>query len=98
MTIVDILGIVHFWDININSVSVINLSVAVGLSIDFSAHIGLAFMEAVGTRHERVIEALHNLGPSLVHGGISKEFLANNDFDISQINIIMRQSLERKTQ
>lgn len=30
-----------------------------------------------------------------VHGGISKEFLAHNDFDISQINIIMRQSLER---
>lgn len=71
LSVVDILGVVHFWDINLNSVSVINLSIAVGLTIDYSAHIGLAFMEAVGTRRERVTTALKALGPPLIHGGIS---------------------------
>eukprot|EP00996_Jenningsia_fusiforme_P001768 NODE_262_length_2571_cov_16.693894_g240_i0.p1 GENE.NODE_262_length_2571_cov_16.693894_g240_i0~~NODE_262_length_2571_cov_16.693894_g240_i0.p1 ORF type:complete len:822 (+),score=177.04 NODE_262_length_2571_cov_16.693894_g240_i0:206-2467(+) len=75
LTIVDILGLVTFWDINLNGVSVICLSVAIGLSIDFSAHIALAFMEAAGTRHQRVESALAELGPSLVHGGLST-FLA----------------------
>ena len=65
----------HFWDINLNSISAINLALAVGLTVDFSAHIGLAFMESVGTRQERAINALGNLGPPLVHGGFST-FLA----------------------
>lgn len=71
LSVVDILGIVHFWDINLNSVSVINLALVVGLTIDFSAHIGLSFMEAVGTRVERAKIACTKLGPPLVHGGIS---------------------------
>lgn len=70
------LGIMHFWDINLNSVSVVNLALAVGLSIDFSAHIGLAFMEAPGVdRVKRATMALTELGPPLVHGGMST-FLA----------------------
>jgi len=71
MTVVDILGLMHYWDVNLNSVAMITLSVSVGLSVDFSAHIGLEFMEGLGERKERVREALENLGPSLVHGGIS---------------------------
>lgn len=75
LSVVDVLGMMHFWDINLNSVSVVNLSLAVGLTIDFSAHLGLAFMEAVGTRQERARLAVRNLGPPLFHSGFST-FLA----------------------
>lgn len=71
-SVVDILGIMYFWDIQISSTSNIALTLAVGLTIDFSAHIGLAFMEATGkSRYERVLSAMANLGPPLLHGGIS---------------------------
>jgi len=33
-----------------------------------------------------------------VHGGISKEFLSHNDFEIEKINTIMRNSIERSKQ
>ena len=65
----------HFWDINLSSISAINLALAVGLTVDFSAHIGLSFMENVGNRRERAIRALGSLGPPLFHGGFST-FLA----------------------
>lgn len=71
MTVVELLGILHFWDINLNVIAVSNLAVAVGLSVDFSAHIGLEYLECVGTPEERITQALGNLGPSLVHGGFS---------------------------
>merc|ERR1711920_74295 len=75
-SVVDIIGICHYWDINLNSVVVVNLALAVGLSIDYSAHICLAFMESsASSRHGRVIMSLRNLGPPLLHGGIST-FLA----------------------
>mmetsp|Transcript_16582 Transcript_16582/g.36034 ORF Transcript_16582/g.36034 Transcript_16582/m.36034 type:complete len:965 (+) Transcript_16582:64-2958(+) len=75
-SLVDILGIVHFWGIDISSVSVICLSLAVGLSVDFTVHIAKAFMDAAGDcRRDRVQEALRALGPPVLHAGIST-FLA----------------------
>lgn len=74
-SIVDIVGIMYFSGIHLNSVSVIVLSLAVGLMIDSAVHVGLGFMEAVGTPHERVIMALRYLGPPLIHGSAST-FLA----------------------
>mmetsp|Transcript_9493 Transcript_9493/g.17123 ORF Transcript_9493/g.17123 Transcript_9493/m.17123 type:complete len:931 (-) Transcript_9493:1479-4271(-) len=75
-TVVDILGIVNFWNINISSVSVICLSLSVGLSVDFTVHIAKAFVDAVGeSRKDRVKEALRALGPPVLHAGVST-FLA----------------------
>ncbi|GAB0488930.1 hypothetical protein MMPV_000143 [Pyropia vietnamensis] len=70
-----VLGIVSFADIHINSVSVISLALAVGLSVDYSAHIVRSAMEQVGTRRERAAAALGALGPPVFHASTST-FLA----------------------
>ena len=75
LSLVDILGVMYFWEIDLNTVSVIVLSMAVGLTIDSAAHMGLGFMESVGTRRERIISSLKHLGPPLLHGSVST-FLA----------------------
>lgn len=44
VVLLDILGIMHFWDVNLNGVSVINLVLSIGLSVDYSVHVAHAFM------------------------------------------------------
>mmetsp|Transcript_22970 Transcript_22970/g.34468 ORF Transcript_22970/g.34468 Transcript_22970/m.34468 type:complete len:929 (-) Transcript_22970:474-3260(-) len=70
-SVVDLLGLMHFLDINLNTVSVITLALAIGLTIDFSAHIGLLFVTSVGSKKERVTRALSHLGPALTHSGFT---------------------------
>jgi Niemann-Pick C1 protein len=60
----------------IDSVSVINLVLAVGLSVDYSAHIGHCFMVKGGSsKDQRAIEALADIGASVLNGAMST-FLA----------------------
>merc|ERR1711871_130167 len=75
MTLVDVLGMMWIWEISIDSVAVINLTLAIGLAVDYSAHIGHNFMTQQGTRGERVIAALADMGTSVFNGGFST-FLA----------------------
>ncbi|CAM9133803.1 unnamed protein product, partial [Hapterophycus canaliculatus] len=74
-TIVDVLGIMYFWGLAIDTVAVINLVLAVGLSVDYAAHIAHSFMIKTGTRDERVMQAVSDIGVAVVHGGMST-FLA----------------------
>ncbi|KAL7532461.1 hypothetical protein ACHAXR_004644 [Thalassiosira sp. AJA248-18] len=74
--IVEILGFMYAIGIVIDSVSVINVVLAVGLSIDYSAHIGHCFMVKGGdNRDERATEALADIGSSVLNGALST-FLA----------------------
>ncbi|CAN0219603.1 unnamed protein product [Pylaiella littoralis] len=74
-TIVDVLGIMYFWGLAIDTVAVINLVLAVGLSVDYAAHIAHSFMIKTGTRDERMVQAVSDIGVAVVHGGLST-FLA----------------------
>merc|ERR1711871_1804593 len=83
LTIVDILGVMWIWGLTIDGVNVIQLTLAIGLAVDYSAHIGHAFMQQQGTggpnntkeRHLRVTTAVAEIGASVINGGIST-FLA----------------------
>lgn len=75
LTLVDIGGSMHFWNLTIDTVSCIDLVLAIGLSVDFSSHIVHTFMTCVGTREERSKQALINIGPAVLNGGFST-FLA----------------------
>jgi len=75
MTIVDILGCMNMWGLAIDNVSVIQLVIAVGLCVDYSAHVGHNFMLQTGTLPERVIAMLANVGTAVLNGGVST-FLA----------------------
>jgi len=74
--IVEILGAMYAFGIVIDSVSVINVVLAVGLSIDYSAHIGHCFMVKGGdSKDARATEALADIGASVLNGALST-FLA----------------------
>uniref|UniRef100_A0A7S3Z2Z2 SSD domain-containing protein n=1 Tax=Lotharella globosa TaxID=91324 RepID=A0A7S3Z2Z2_9EUKA len=62
-TVLDVWGMAYFWGVQINFVVTIFLLIAVGLSVDYSAHIGHAFKEAKGTVEERLVEAVKGTGP-----------------------------------
>jgi predicted RND superfamily exporter protein len=74
--IVEILGCMFALGIVIDSVSVINIVLAVGLSVDYSAHVGHCFMVKGGTdKNRRALEALADIGAAVLSGAIST-FLA----------------------
>ena len=72
---IDILGLMWLWGVSIDSVAIINLVLAIGLSVDYSVHLAHCFMQTPGTRQERTDKALEEMGVAIVHGAIST-FLA----------------------
>ena len=40
------MGYMHFWDLTIDTVTTIILVLSIGITVDYSAHIGHAFMAA----------------------------------------------------
>ena len=75
LALIDLGGFMFFWGLNIDTIVSILVTIALGLSVDYSAHIAHAFMVATGTREERVYHALVDLGPAVLNGGFST-FLA----------------------
>lgn len=75
MVIVDLLGCMYMWGLAIDNVTVIQLVIAVGLAVDYSAHVGHNFMTKDGTNEERVIQTLGDVGSAVLNGGVST-FLA----------------------
>jgi len=74
--IIEILGFMWALGIVIDSVSVINIVLAVGLSVDYSAHIGHTFMMKGGDdRDRRALETLADMGAAVLCGATST-FLA----------------------
>ena len=72
---VDLLAIMAWWNISLNAVSVVNLVVAIGISVEFCAHITHAFMNRTGTRDDRVFFALTDMGSSLLSGITFTKFI-----------------------
>ncbi|XP_050040436.1 NPC intracellular cholesterol transporter 1-like [Dermacentor andersoni] len=69
MIIVDILGIMYLWDIALNAVSLVNLVMAVGISVEFCSHIVRAFlMSGQPSRVARSEESLATMGSSVLSG------------------------------
>ena len=75
LTLVDIVGFLHFWDITIDIISCVNIVLAVGLCVDYSVHIGHAYLTAEGAPHQRTLAALTTIGSAVLNGGITT-FLA----------------------
>ena len=65
----------YYWGVAIDNVTVININLAVGLSVDYSAHIGHHFMVSSGTRAQRVKKSLSEMGAPVFNGATST-FLA----------------------
>ena len=48
LTLVNVGGFIHFWGLTIDVISCVNLVIAVGLCVDYSAHIAHCFMAQTG--------------------------------------------------
>ncbi|CAL4066460.1 unnamed protein product [Meganyctiphanes norvegica] len=69
---IGVVGYMTLWGVNLDSISMINLIMCIGFSVDFSAHISYAYLAAkVDTPDERVRECLYALGLPILQGGLS---------------------------
>ncbi len=76
LTIVDVIGMIYFWGLTIDTVSCMGIIVVVGLCVDYSAHIAHSFrVSEAATGQERAIDALVTIGPAILNGGVTT-FLA----------------------
>ncbi|XP_036376039.1 patched domain-containing protein 3-like [Megalops cyprinoides] len=70
--IVGVAGFMALWDVNLDSISMINLVICIGFSVDFSAHISYAFVSnSKPSANEKAVEALFSLGYPIVQGAVS---------------------------
>lgn len=69
---IGVIGYMTHWGVNLDPISMINLIMCIGFSVDFTAHICYAYLSAnVDTPEERVRECLHTLGLPIMQGALS---------------------------
>lgn len=69
---VGVVGYMTHWGVNLDSISMINLIMCIGFSVDFSAHISYAYISCdEDTPAARVRSALYSLGLPIFQGSVS---------------------------
>nr|XP_054751603.1 NPC intracellular cholesterol transporter 1-like [Lytechinus pictus] len=69
MITVDMMAMMYLWGINLNAISLVNLIMSVGISVEFCSHIVKAFtLSTKMTRLERAEDALSHVGSSVLSG------------------------------
>eukprot|EP00095_Tigriopus_kingsejongensis_P010660 snap_masked-scaffold627_size122700-processed-gene-0.20 protein:Tk10660 transcript:snap_masked-scaffold627_size122700-processed-gene-0.20-mRNA-1 annotation:"hypothetical protein AND_001302" len=67
-----VIGLMSLWSVTLDSISMINLIMCIGFSVDFSAHISYHFMAKSNLdKDERVSDCMHALGLPITQGAIS---------------------------
>ncbi|XP_059497119.1 patched domain-containing protein 3-like, partial [Stegostoma tigrinum] len=70
--LVGVAGFMAFWSVNLDSISMINLVICIGFSVDLSAHISYAFVSSDSeSANERSVDALYSLGYPIIQGALS---------------------------
>ncbi|XP_077930263.1 patched domain-containing protein 3-like [Halichoerus grypus] len=73
--VVGVTGFMAFWNVNLDSISMINLVICIGFSFDFSAHISYAFVSSSKpSGNQKAIEALYLLGYPVLQSALSTLF------------------------
>ncbi|XP_013179899.1 PREDICTED: Niemann-Pick C1 protein isoform X3 [Papilio xuthus] len=69
MIVVNIGGLMYWWGISLNAVSLVNLVMAVGIAVEFCSHLVHSFSVSAGaSREERAAAALTRMGSSVLSG------------------------------
>lgn len=69
LVMTNLLGCMYVWNIPLNAVSLVNLVMAVGISVEFCSHLVRAYtMSMLETRAERAKHALVTMGASILTG------------------------------
>lgn len=70
--IVGVTGFMALWGVNLDSISMINLVMCTGFSVDFSAHVSYAFVSSSKADvNEKAMDALARLGYPILQGALS---------------------------
>lgn len=70
--IVGVTGFMALWGVNLDSISMINLLMCIGFSVDFSAHISYSFVSSSKSDvNEKATDALARLGYPILQGALS---------------------------
>ncbi|XP_033993521.1 patched domain-containing protein 3 [Trematomus bernacchii] len=70
--IVGVTGFMALWGVNLDSISMINLVMCIGFSVDFSAHISYSFVSSPKSDvNEKAIDAMARLGYPILQGALS---------------------------
>ena len=68
--VVELLGVLYFFDVPLNTLAMVGFVMAVGYSVDYSAHVAHAFiLSPQKTSKERAANALATVGSSVFWGG-----------------------------
>lgn len=69
MIVINLGGLMFFWNISLNAVSLVNLVMAVGISVEFCSHLVHSFSVSMEeTRPRRAADALTKMGSSIFSG------------------------------
>ncbi|RCH90986.1 hypothetical protein CU098_002289 [Rhizopus stolonifer] len=68
MILVNLVGVMTLWDISLNAVSLVNLVICIGISVEFCCHIARGFMVAGGSLDERAVKSMVDVGSSVFCG------------------------------
>ena len=69
---IGVVGYMTHWGVNLDSISMINLIMCIGFSVDFSAHISYAYISCgESTPAARVRTSLYSLGMPIYQGSVS---------------------------
>lgn len=83
--VVELAGFMGMMGLKLNPVSSVTLITAVGIGVEFTVHISLSFLTALGTRNERMRHTLEHMFIPVLHGGLSTLLgvimLAFSEFD-----------------
>ncbi|KAM9673352.1 patched domain-containing protein 3 [Trichechus inunguis] len=70
--VVGVTGFMAFWNVSLDSISMMNLVICIGFSFDFSAHICYAFVSSSKPSvNQKAIEALYLLGYPVLQSAVS---------------------------
>jgi predicted RND superfamily exporter protein len=76
--VIELLGVLYFCAVPLNTLAMVGFVMAVGYSVDYSAHIAHAFiLSPHKTTKERAVNALATVGSSVFWGGRSIVFVSN---------------------
>ena len=69
LILIDLGGVMYAWDVTLNAVSLVNLVMAVGISVEFCSHITRTFaVHSHMDRVENARQAVINMGSSVLSG------------------------------
>ncbi|VDN02911.1 unnamed protein product [Thelazia callipaeda] len=68
---VELAGFLGLAGIKLNPISAVTIITAVGIGVEFTAHIVLAFLTALGTRNDRMASCIDRVFVPVIHGALS---------------------------